>query len=352
MKPDLELVQIGRGKSFKAWEHGYPFHTVRWHFHPEYEIHHVVETSGHYFVGDFIGAFEPGNLVLTGPNLPHNWVSDVPAGSYIPLRGRVVQFSESFVANALELLPEFASCVKLLELSRRGALFSSATAAVVAPMLEELVQAHGFRRVEVFMSVIGALSRAADALPLTSANYLPDPSGFMSKGINKALAYISQNLTKSFGEKDLAAIAGLTPGAFSRSFRGHTGMTLVEYVNRLRVNLACQLLMSESQMPVTEICFAAGFKNISNFNRRFSEQKGMPPSRFRALLRQNTNAADACAAEAQGERIGRSRQTTRDLTEPERQAPGTWCGRQRSGAAWNSKRINSTAIGAAFATKL
>jgi hypothetical protein len=77
MKPDLEVVQIGRSESFKAWEHGYPYHTVRWHFHPEYEIHHVVATSGHYFVGDFIGNFEPGNLVLTGPNLPHNWVSDV-----------------------------------------------------------------------------------------------------------------------------------------------------------------------------------------------------------------------------------------------------------------------------------
>ena len=43
MKPDLEVVQIGRAESFKAWEHGYPFRTVRWHFHPEYEIHHVVE---------------------------------------------------------------------------------------------------------------------------------------------------------------------------------------------------------------------------------------------------------------------------------------------------------------------
>ena len=56
----LEVVQIRRGESFKAWSHGYPFHTVRWHFHPEYEIHHVVATTGHYFVGDFIGEFEPG----------------------------------------------------------------------------------------------------------------------------------------------------------------------------------------------------------------------------------------------------------------------------------------------------
>ncbi|HTF62129.1 MAG TPA: cupin domain-containing protein, partial [Edaphobacter sp.] len=122
MNPDLEVVQIGRGESFKAWEHGYPFHTVRWHFHPEYEIHHVVATGGRYFVGDFIGEFEPGNLVLTGPNLPHNWVSNIPVGTCIPLRGRVVQFNEAFITDATNVFPELAACLPMLELSRRGAL--------------------------------------------------------------------------------------------------------------------------------------------------------------------------------------------------------------------------------------
>ena len=97
MEPDLEVVQIRPGESFAAWSHGYPFHTVRWHFHPEYELHQVVATSGRYFVGDFIGEFEPGNLVLTGPNLPHNWVSDIPKGASIPLRCRIIQFTEEFI---------------------------------------------------------------------------------------------------------------------------------------------------------------------------------------------------------------------------------------------------------------
>jgi AraC-like DNA-binding protein len=67
-------------------------------------------------------------------------------------------------------------------------------------------------------------------------------------------------------------------------------MALVQYVNRLRINLACQLLMSEAQMSITEICYAAGYNNISNFNRQFLAQKGMSPSRFRALLAENINA--------------------------------------------------------------
>lgn len=293
MKPDLELVQIGRTQSFKAWEHGYPFRTVRWHFHPEYELHHVVATTGRCFVGDFIGEFAPGHLVLTGPNLPHNWVSDVPDGASVPLRGRILQFSEQFIRDAAELLPELASFLPVLELSRRGVLFAQDTAATVGPMIEELLVATDIRRIELFVSIIGTLSRANGSRAMTSSAYHPDPSGFMANGINESLDYIRKHLTESFDEKELAKISRLSPSAFSRSFRRHTGMALSRYVNRLRINLATQLLMSEENLSVTDICFASGFKNISNFNRQFLRQKGIPPSRFRALLAENAGVAQA-----------------------------------------------------------
>lgn len=283
MNPDLELVQIRQGESFKAWVHGYPFHTVRWHFHPEYEIHHIVATSGHCFVGDFIGAFEPGQLVLTGPNLPHNWVSDVPDGVEIPLRCRIVQFSEDFVEGAMQVLPEFADSASLLKLSRRGVRFGENAVREAGTILGEIVEARGLRRLTLFMALMDILSRDPDAHPLTSAGYLPDPSGFMSGGINEALAFINAHLTEDFSERDLAEISGRSPSAFSRCFRRHTGMTLVQYVNRLRVNLACQLLTSHPERTVTDICFAVGYNNVSNFNRQFLVQKAMAPSRFRAL---------------------------------------------------------------------
>jgi AraC-like DNA-binding protein len=293
MKPDLEVVAIGSGESFKAWEHGYPYRTVRWHFHPEYEIHHVVATTGQYFIGDFIGDFEPGNLVLTGPNLPHNWVSDVPSGTSLPLRGRVLQFSEPFFAEANKIFPELSACQNILELSRRGALFTPDTAALVGPLLGDLVDATGIRRIELFMGVLNALSRAQGTRTLANAQYHPDPSGFMSAGVNRALAFINTHLTEPFNEGDLAALSGQSQSAFSRSFRRHTGMALVKYVNRLRINFACHLLMTQSALSITDICFAAGFNNISNFNRRFLEQKGMAPTRFRTLLAQNLRAVEA-----------------------------------------------------------
>ncbi len=293
MEPDLEVVQIRRGESFKAWSHGYPFRTVRWHFHPEYELHQVVATRGRYFVGDHIGEFEPGNLVLTGPNLPHNWVSELPEGAVVPLRCRIVQFSEEFIGNLMKVLPELSALGRVLEQSRHGALFNPTTSQEIEPMLAELIEAQGVRRIELFMQIVARLCRATDVRTLASTNYLPDPSGYMSVGINKVLSHIGCHLTEPLSEIDLSVIAGQSPSAFSRSFRRHTGMTLVQYINRLRINLACQLLMSDEAVSITEICYSVGFNNLSNFNRHFLTQKGMPPSRFRTLLIENTRAAQA-----------------------------------------------------------
>ena len=109
----------------------------------------------------------------------------------------------------------------------------------------------------------------------------------MSTGMNRALAYIRENLTQPFSESDLAAIASQTPSAFSRSFRKHTGMSLLQYIKRLRINLACQILMSDERAQISDICFEVGFNNLSNFNRQFLAEKGMPPSQFRRLVMDN-----------------------------------------------------------------
>ena len=82
-------------------------------------------------------------------------------------------------------------------------------------------------------------------------------------------------------EEELASIAGKSRSAFSRAFKAHTGLSLVQFINRLRINFACQLLMTDPDLPIIDLCFQAGFNNLSNFNRRFLAMKGMSPSQFR-----------------------------------------------------------------------
>jgi AraC-like DNA-binding protein len=289
-QPDLELVAVPRDESFKVWSHGYPYRTVRWHFHPEYEIQLVTSTTGRYFVGDYIGNFAPGNLVMTGSNLPHNWVSNVPHGERVDERCLILQFDAGFIERAVEVFPELRRVESLLDASRWGVLFSEKTGAAAEPIMREMLGAQGMRRITLFLALLDLLVQSVEPVKLASAAYRADPAHYAETRINHVLSYIGKNLSQELRETELAELAGQSVSAFSRYFRRHTGVPFVQYVNRLRINLACQLLMS-GELNITDICYQVGFNNLSNFNRQFLLLKEMPPSRWRAY--QQLNAASA-----------------------------------------------------------
>ncbi|MCP3723403.1 AraC family transcriptional regulator [Paraburkholderia sp. CNPSo 3272] len=289
-QPDLELVAVPRDESFKVWSHGYPYRTVRWHFHPEYEIHLITATTGKYFVGDFIGSFTPGNLVMIGPNLPHNWVSSVPHDEPVDERCLVLQFDADFIARAIDAFPEFRRVEVLLDASRWGLLFTPETGAAAEPILREMLGAQGMRRVTLFIDLLDLLVQSEEPAALASEAYRADPARYAGTRINHVLAFIGKNLSQELRETELAELAGQSVSAFSRYFRRHTGVSFVRYVNQLRINLACQLLMS-GELNITDICYQVGFNNLSNFNRQFLLIKEMSPSRWRSYQRLNAASA-------------------------------------------------------------
>ncbi|MDQ7978211.1 AraC family transcriptional regulator [Paraburkholderia sp. SARCC-3016] len=297
-EPDLELVALPRDESFKVWSHGYPYRTVRWHFHPEYEIHLITATTGKFFVGDHIGNFEPHNLVMMGANLPHNWVSNVPHGERVDERCLVLQFDSGFVARAIAAFPEFKRVEPLLDASRWGLLFSPETGAAAEPVMREMLGAQGLRRIVLFIELFDLLARGAEPVKLASTAFRADPTRYAETRINHVLSFIDRNLSHELRESELAELAGQSVSAFSRYFRRHTGVPFVQYVNRLRINFACQLLMS-GELNITDICYRVGFNNLSNFNRQFLLLKEMSPSRWRAYQQLNAASGNESAAAVQ-----------------------------------------------------
>lgn len=294
MKPDLEVVDVLQHESFKVWGHGYPFRTVRWHFHPEYEIQLITETSGQYFVGDFVGRFTPGNLVFMAPNLPHNWVSELPEGRTVERRNLILQFTSEFLLERVLTFRELRYLEKLVGEAKRGVVFSAATGEAARPIMEELLTASSGRRVILFLSLLDLMAHDDHRKRLASHRFSPDPSSYMSSTINQVLSYIDQNLASDLSESDVADLAGQSVTTFSRYFRKHTGMSFVQHVNSLRIHRACELLV-DTGLSVVDICFRVGYNNVSNFNRHFLAQKGVPPSRFRALHQLNIVSAAARA---------------------------------------------------------
>ena len=98
--------------------------------------------------------------------------------------------------------------------------------------------------------------------------------------ISGIVDYLTAHYSDSFSMADLSARLGMTESSFSRYFRRATGNSYTDFVNRLRINRACQLLM-ETDRYITNVCYDVGFNNVANFNRRFLQLKGMSPRDFR-----------------------------------------------------------------------
>ena len=111
--------------------------------------------------------------------------------------------------------------------------------------------------------------------------------------IEQVLAYIERNLTRPISRQDLARQAAFAPSYFSALFREATGTTIPEYINARRVSRA-QELLREPQTRVSAVCYAVGFRDLSNFNRVFKRLVGQTPREYRrSMLGDDYECADA-----------------------------------------------------------
>lgn len=277
--PSLGYEPEGSYGSVRYLEHGFPNPLVRWHYHEEYELHLIVATRGKVFVGDYIGQFEPGHLVLTGPRLPHNWISsDVPEPG-VALRDMVLQFGDAPLRQAAVLIPELAEALPLLERARHGVEFFGLSEAA-RERFERVRAAHGLQRLAEFAALLDLLVRCNDYRLLSTVQLQSFDDDAALARISGIVDFISLHYSESFSMAELAGRSGMTESSFSRYFRRATGNSYTDFVNRLRINKACQLLM-ETDRYITNVCYDVGFNNVANFNRRFLQVKGMTPKEFR-----------------------------------------------------------------------
>ena len=281
--PDFELIVSDPLASFRWHRHDYPSPLARWNHHPEYEIHMITESTGKMFVGDHIGPFGPGNLLLVGPNLPHHWESDIGPGQSIGGRDVVLQFTGNFIEEARNVFPEFGRISLLLEDSRRGIEFHGDDARACGELLLAIGASDGLARVALFVSLLQRMLTATEKHCLAGETYRPELTVGGDARIGNVIEYIFRNID-DVRMSAAAGIVGMTESTFSRHFKKMTGNNFVDCVRKIRIARACTLLESEG-LGITDICFECGFQNISNFNRNFRREKGMTPREYRSCVR-------------------------------------------------------------------
>ncbi len=108
----------------------------------------------------------------------------------------------------------------------------------------------------------------------------PPPAGLAPWQERKVVRHVSEHLGRSIRTGDLAGLAGLGVGQFSRRFRGSFGVAPREYVIRSRLEHA-KTLMRQTRSPLCQIALASGFSDQSHMSRTFQALVGSTPTRWR-----------------------------------------------------------------------
>jgi len=281
--PSYELMDDHEGRSIIYRQHGFPCPLVRWHFHKEYELHLLVASSGKVFVGDYIGNFNPGSLFLTGPNLPHNWISQVAEDEVVAKRDMLVNFTDELFEHAHPVFSELRGLAALLERAHFGIEFRCPrTIERATELMHRIADSSPIGRLGYFLILMETLANCEQYQLLSDTRTAAPADEHSIDRTNRAVDYIFAHYARELTLEEVAEHLGMKPTYFSRVFKQATGRCFVEFVNRLRISKSCELLV-DGDKPVTEVCFESGFNNISNFNRRFQQLKGMTPSHYRRL---------------------------------------------------------------------
>jgi signal transduction histidine kinase/DNA-binding LacI/PurR family transcriptional regulator/DNA-binding response OmpR family regulator len=96
----------------------------------------------------------------------------------------------------------------------------------------------------------------------------------------KAMAYIHDHYSEPVGRENIADFVGVSEGHLSRSFISETGLSLIHYLTRYRIQQAKQLLAT-SPKTITEIAMETGFSDSNYFSRVFRQEVGKSPLAYR-----------------------------------------------------------------------
>ena len=95
--------------------------------------------------------------------------------------------------------------------------------------------------------------------------------------IKLAIKFIKENFAKKITVEDISEASGLSRAYFSRKFKSITGFTLVNYVNLVRCQYACQMLKT-GKYKINEVAIECGFENMSYFTKTYKKLMGLLPS--------------------------------------------------------------------------
>jgi AraC-like DNA-binding protein len=292
VKTPFQKSRIPEGKSFVIKELIAPYFDVNWHFHSEYQLFIVLKGSGTRFIGDHMQSFKEGDMVLTGPDLPHLWKNDKAyhnPENHLETHGIVIYFPDNFLNNSVFQLEEFESIAKMLQKSIRGIEIFGRTNLQIKEMMVDLLQLKGGVSLIHLLKILQTIADSADCKLIADAAYINTNKESEKDRMGHVYEYVMQNFHGKVSLEEAAQLSNLSVSAFSRFFKSRVNKSFSDFLTEVRISHACKLL-HETDLNISEISYDCGFFTLSNFNKLFKERIKMTPVQYRKEFLQTFGA--------------------------------------------------------------
>ena len=255
------------------------------HFHEDYELCLTLNVRGKRILGNLVEDFTEKDLVITTPNVLHCYKRD---DAFLNVRCEVVviQFPKELPSWGIFDTDQLRNIRNLLCQPAPGLKFSEETAEAVRERLLRLPRTEGFEAVQLFFGILHELACADRTQVELIGVQSSDSTLPHSRRINKIVQFVEKNYHHKISREDVGELVGMSASSVSRFFKQRTRHNFWDYLNGFRIDRAAQMMI-ETEHTISEISYACGFNNISNFNRVFRERIGTTPSDYRNKFKES-----------------------------------------------------------------
>lgn len=250
------------------------------HQHEELQLSYIKNGSGSIVVGDSVSNYKTGDILVLGGNIPHVFKStDQEYGDAHMLS---VFFTETSFGETFFETEELKYLRSFFKKSQAGFVINAASKKNTA-LFEALWNVKKMDRFIQFLHLLRALN-AAKYEPLSTFVSEKKYSDNEGQRMSAVFSYTIQHFRGEITLARIAKEAAMTQNAFCKYFKRRTRKTYVGFLNELRIEEACTLLLADLEGDIASIAERAGFQNISNFNRKFKQLRGCTPRDYRQQM--------------------------------------------------------------------
>lgn len=247
------------------------------HHHEDIQLSFIVEGEGTLIVGDTINQYKKGDIVVIGSHLPHVFKSNNQSGKSSHMLS--LFFARDSFGSGFFQLEELQELSSFFKRAIHGFKVTSSQKHIV-DLFYKLERASKLTRFIILLELLKKTSQC-QYKRLSSFIYEKKYSETEGKRLQDVFDYTISHFEQDILLETISEVANMTKNAFCKYFKKRTNKTYFRFLNELRVEHACKLLLDDRDLPISDIAYRSGFKNISNFNRQFKTIKAFSPNGYR-----------------------------------------------------------------------